>query len=163
MKLNHLIVLSFLLLAACKCNNDQNKPTAEDSVIEIPDTLLVYDVNTDTKTWKKFTEVPDSAFTAIRIVNGLNQKYPEVQLQLLKQSNDTLYVSVPNNEFLGERMGNAGAVSWFSDAVLNLTGVSGITYVNMQMERRSHALPGVFTKENVKGFKERTDSIPPVS
>lgn len=162
MKISHLIIVAIVLITACKCNNDQQQPTAEDSILVIPDTLLVYDVNTDTRTWKKFTEVPDSAFTAIRIVNGLNQKYPEVQLQLIKQSNDTLYVIVPNNEFLGERMGNAGAVSWFSDAVLNLTGVPGVTYVNIQMEKRSHALPGVFTKENVKGYQERIDSIPAV-
>ncbi len=162
MKISHLIIVAIVLITACKCNNDQQEPTAEDSILVIPDTLLVYDVNTDTRTWKKFTEVPDSAFTAIRIVNGLNQKYPEVQLQLIKQSNDTLYVIVPNNEFLGERMGNAGAVSWFSDAVLNLTGVPGVTYVNIQMEKRSHALPGVFTKENVKGYQERRDSIPAV-
>ncbi len=161
MKISNLLIIAILLLTACKCNNNQDKPVADDSsIIEIPDTLLVYDVNTDNKTWKRFTEVPDSAFTAIRIVNGLNQKYPEVQLRFLKQSNDTLYVSVPDNEFLGERMGNAGAVSWFSDAVLNLTGVPGVTYVNMQMEKRTHALPGVFTKENVKGFTERRDSIP---
>ncbi len=162
MKISHLIIVAIVLITACKCNNEQQQPTAEDSILVIPDTLLVYDVNTDTRTWKKFTEVPDSAFTAIRIVNGLNQKYPEVQLQLIKQSNDTLYVIVPNNEFLGERMGNAGAVSWFSDAVLNLTGVPGVTYVNIQMEKRSHALPGVFTKENVKGYQERRDSIPAV-
>lgn len=162
MKISHLIIVSIVLITACKCNNDQNRPTAEDSILVIPDTLLVYDVNTETKTWKRFTEVPDSAFTATRIVNGLNQKYPEVQLQLLKQSNDTLYVAVPNNEFLGERMGNDGASSWFSDAVLNLTGVPGVTYVNLHMDRRSHASPGVFTKENVKGYKERRDSIPAV-
>lgn len=162
MKISHLIIVAIVLITACKCNNDQNRPTAEDSILVIPDTLLVYDVNTETKTWKRFTEVPDSAFTATRIVNGLNQKYPEVQLQFLKQSNDTLYVAVPNNEFLGERMGNDGASSWFSDAVLNLTGVPGVTYVNMQMDRRSHASPGVFTKENVKGYEERRDSIPAV-
>jgi hypothetical protein len=162
MNISHLIIVAIVLVTACKCNNDQQEPITEDSILVIPDTLLVYDVNTDTRTWKKFTEVPDSAFTASRIVNGLNQKYPEVQLQLIKQSNDTLYVTVPNNEFLGEQMGNAGAVSWFSDAVLNLTGVPGVTYVNMQMEKRSHALPGVFTKENVKGYQERRDSVPAV-
>lgn len=162
MKISHLIIVATVFITACKCNNDQQDPVAEDSILVIPDTLLVYDVNTDTRTWKKFTEVPDSAFTATRVVNGLNQRYPEVQLQLIKQSHDTLYVAVPNNEFLGERMGNAGAVSWFSDAVLNLTGVPGVTYVNMQMEKRSHALPGVFTKENVKGYQERRDSIPAV-
>jgi len=162
MKISHVIIVAIVLITACKCNNNQQQPTAEDAVLVIPDTLLVYEVNTETKTWKKFTEVPDSAFTAIRIINGLNQKYPEVQLQLLEQSNDTLYVSVPNNEFLGEQMGNAGAASWFSDAVLNLTAIPGVMYVNMQMENRSHAVPGIFNKENVKGFQEEKDSIPAV-
>jgi hypothetical protein len=152
--------LAFVLIAACKCNNDKHTPTKADSVIVIPDTLLVYEVNTEAKTMKRFTEVPDSAFTAQRVINGLNDKYANVQLQLLKQSNDTLYVSVPNNEFLGERMGSTGASAWFQDAVINLTSVPTVNYVNIQMEKRSHALPGIFSKENVKDFKEVKDSIP---
>lgn len=161
MKNTRLILAIMLLIAACKCNNDKSDPTASDTtILVIPDTLLVYEVNTESKTMKRFTEVPDSAFTATRVINGLNDKYSNIQLQFIKQSNDTLYISIPDNEFLGERMGSTGAASWFQDAVLNLTGVPGINYVNMGMEKRSHASPGVFSKENVKDFKEVRDSIP---
>jgi hypothetical protein len=155
------IVICFMMITACKCNSDQDKGTTEDTTLVIPDTLLVYEVNTETKTLKKFTEVPDSAFTAQRVINGLNEKYSNVQLQFIKQSNDTLYVSVPDNEFLGERMGSTGASSWFQDAILNLTGIQGVNYVNIDMEKRSHAMPGIFTKENIlKQYKEANDTIP---
>ena len=154
------VFVILVLIAACKCNNEPNKPTSADSTLVIPDTLLAYEVNTEAKTMKRFTEVPDSAFTASRVINGLNDKYRNIHLQLVKQSNDTLYVSVPDNEFLGERMGSTGASSWFQDAVINLTAVPNVNYVHIQMQERSHALPGVFSKQNIKGFKEVRDSIP---
>lgn len=153
------IYVGLLLVAACKCNN--SKPTAEDTILVIPDTLLVYEINAETKTIKKFTEVPDSAFTAQRVINGLNDKYRDVQLQLMKQSNDTLFVSVPNNEFLGERMGSTGAGAWFQDVIINLTSVPGINFLNIDMERRSHAMPGTFTKNGlIEQYKPVKDSIP---
>jgi len=159
MKHLRLICVGLLLIAACKCNN--NKPTAEETIFVIPDTLLVYEINTEAKTIKKFTEVPDSAFTAERVINGLNDKYKDVQLHLIKQSNDTLFVSVPNNEFLGERMGNAGASTWFQDAIINLTSIPGVNFLNIDMERRSHAMPGTFTKNGlIEQFKPVNDSIP---
>lgn len=161
MKHAHYLLVGLLLIAACKCNNDESKPVPADSILIIPDTLLVYEVNTEAKTIKKFTEVPDSAFTPQRIINGLNEKYNNVQLQLTRQSNDTLYVSVPDNEFLGERMGSTGASAWFHDVILNLGSATGVRYVNIDMEKRSHAMPGVFSKEGlIKQYKEQVDSIP---
>lgn len=160
MKNIQFLLVGLVLIAACKCNNGKDKPTAGDTLLVIPDTLLVYEVNSEEKTMKRFTEFPDSAFTAPRVINGLNEKYSNVQLQFIKQSNDTLYVSLPDNEFLGERMGSAGASSWFQDAVINLTSVPGVNYVNIDMEKRSHAMPGTFSKANTKEYKEIRDSIP---
>lgn len=147
-----------LLITACKCNNGKDKQTAEDTLMVIPDTLLVYDVNAETKTMKKYTEVPDSAFTVIRVVNGLNEKYPSVQLQFIKQSNDTVYVSVPNSDYLSQQMGSAGATAWYADAVINLTSVPGVNYVNIDMKQGSHAAPGVFGEVSYKEYKVDTMS-----
>lgn len=155
-----LLILSLVLVTACTCNNKEKQPAGPDSVLVIPDTLLVYDVDAEAKTIISYTEVPDSAFSLQRVVNGLNQKYPQVQIQLVRQSGDTAFVSVPDSEFLGERMGSAGAGAWYADAVLNLTGVPGIRHVHIDMEKHSHALPGVFTKEDFPGFREVKDSIP---
>lgn len=146
-----------VLITACKCNNGKDKQTAEDTLLVIPDTLLVYDVNSEAKTMKKYTEVPDSAFTAIRVVNGLNEKYPSVQLQFVKQSNDTVYVSVPNNQHLAEQMGSAGSAAWYADAVINLTSIPGVNYVNIDMQRGSHAAPGTFGENSYKEYK--VDSV----
>lgn len=163
MKNARLLAIALVLIVACKCNNEQTKPTAADSTLIIPDTLLVYEVDTEAKTLKRFTEVPDSAFTARRVVNGLNQKYANVQLQLVKLSNDTLFVAVPENEFLGERMGSTGASSWFQDVILNLTSVPGVNYLNIDMQERSHAMPGTFRKDGlIKQYTVIKDSIPAV-
>ena len=163
MKNTMIVVVSLVLIVACKCNSEQTDPSASDTTLVIPDTLLVFEVDTEARTFRRFTEVPDSAFTAQRIVNGLNQKYANVQLQLIKQSNDTLFVTVPNNEFLGEKMGSSGASSWFQDVILNLTSVPGVNYLNIDMQQRSHATPGTFKKDGlIRQYKEVKDSIPAV-
>lgn len=145
-----------LLIASCKCNNGKDRTTAGDSVLVIPDALLVYEVDTENKTLKKYTEVPDSAFTAVRVVNGLNELYPRVQIKLLRQSNDTLYISVPDDTKLAQKMGSAGSEAWFATTVLNLTAVKGISYVNIDLEEGDHASPGIFSRENYSEYK--TDS-----
>lgn len=146
-------IFLLLFITACKCNNGKDKQTAQDTLLVIPDTLLVYDVNSEAKTMKKYTEVPDSAFTAVRVVNGLNEKYPSIQLQLIRQSNDTLYVAVPNNEHLAEQSGSAGSAAWYADAVINLTSIPGVNYVNIDMKPGSHASPGVFGEASYKEYK----------
>lgn len=150
------IICSLLFIAACTCNNGKDKQTAEDTVLVIPDTLLVYDVNAEAKTMKKYTEVPDSAFTVQRVINGLNEKYSSVQLQFIRQSNDTIYVAVPNNQNLAEQMGSAGSAAWYADAVINLTSIAGVSYVNIDMKEGSHAAPGVFGEANYKEYKVDT-------
>jgi len=151
------IALVILLLSACKCNNGKDKSMASDTTLMIPDTLLAYDINADTKTFFKHTEVPDSAFTAPRVINGLNFKYPNVQLQLLKQSNDTLFVNVPQSEHLSQKMGSAGAAAWYADAVWNLASVPGVQYVHIQLqEAGSHASPGTFSKADYTGYVQDT-------
>ncbi|MCE3281520.1 MAG: hypothetical protein K0Q66_257 [Chitinophagaceae bacterium] len=153
MKTWKLSIVLILFIASCECNKGKDKPGAPDTTLLIPDTLLVYDVNNESKTLKRYTEVPDSAFTAARVVNGLNEKYPNVQLQLLRQSADTLYVAVPASEYLSERMGSAGASQWYADAVLNLTGVQGVNYVNISLQEGSHASPGVFSRKSYEDYK----------
>jgi hypothetical protein len=152
MKKIHSLALILLLLAACKCNSNKDRVIATDSILVIPDTLLVYDVDTENKTLKKHTEVPDSAFTATRVVNGLNDKYPDVQVSLSRVSNDTVYLHVTNSEYLGERMGSAGSEAWYTDVVLNLTAVTGIHFVNIDLKEGSHVQPGVFSKTDYPGF-----------
>jgi hypothetical protein len=159
MKPSKFILVVLPLITACTCNRGKDGSAEADSILVIPDTLLVYDIDTENKTIKRHTEIPDSAFTVIRVINGLNEKYPNVHLQLLKLGHDTLYVSIPASEYLGEQMGSAGAEAWYADAVLNLAAVQGIKYVNIDLEEGSHAQPGVFSNEDYPGYRVDSTSI----
>jgi ABC-type Fe3+-hydroxamate transport system substrate-binding protein len=150
-----LLIISITLLFVA-CRNEKDEANAADSAtLVVPDSLLVYDVNAEAKTKKPYTEIPADSITVQHVINGLNAKYAEVQMQLVKTSNDTLYVSFADNgEYVGERMGSAGSSSYMADAVLNLTGVKGVNYVKFEMQRHSHVSPGVLGKENFEEFKE---------
>ena len=145
-----------LVLIFISCKNEKEGDRSPDSAtLVVPDSLLVYEVDAESKTKKPFTEIPGDSITVQHVVNGLNQKYPEVQMQVLKVGNDTVYVTFSDNgEFLGERMGSAGSSAYIADAILNLTGVKGINAVRIEMPRHSHVSPGVFTKQNFQDFKE---------
>ena len=146
-----IIILSILTLIGCS----SGEKDTDDVPLAISDTILVWNVNADSMLMKKDVLIPDTAITIQRIINGLNEKYPEVQLVILKQSRDTLYTSVPNGEYLGNQMGSAGASAWFADATINLTSVPGINYVSFAMDTFSHAGRTTIGREEYKNWKKQ--------
>lgn len=146
-----IVVVSILALIACG-SDDKN---INDVPLAISDTVLVWDVNADSMIMKKDFLIPDSAITIQRIINGLNEKYPEVPLVFLKQSKDTIYTKVPNGEYLGNQMGSAGASAWFADAAINLTSVPGFNYVSFLMDTFSHAGSTIIGREEYKNWKRQ--------
>ena len=142
-------ILLIFLFFSCG-NNDKEISETEYAV---SDTLLAWDTNADSMIMKRDATVPDGAITIKRIINGLNEKYPEIQIDVIKQSGDTIYVELPDAEYLGNQMGSAGSSAWFADAVINLTSVPGINYVSFKMNTYSHASGGVISQEEYKGWK----------
>lgn len=149
------VLLLALVLVCCRSNDEKINENIDDVPFAIPDTILAWDVNADSMIMKKDVNVPDSIITVNRIVNGLNAKYPEVQLQLIKQSNDTIYTTVPNGEYLGNQMGSAGASAWFADAAINLTSVQGIRFVSFSMDTFSHAGSTVIGRQEYNNWKKQ--------
>ncbi|HET6722586.1 MAG TPA: hypothetical protein VFH07_07530 [Chitinophagaceae bacterium] len=143
-----IILLIFLFFS---CSNDDKK--ISENGYAVSDTLLAWETNADSMIMKRDAAVPDSAITIRRIINGLNEKYPEIQIDVIKQSGDTIYIAVPDGEYLGNQMGSAGSSAWFADAVINLTSVPGINYVSFKMDMYSHASSGVISQEEYKGWK----------
>ncbi|HEX6848639.1 MAG TPA: hypothetical protein VF144_16755 [Chitinophagaceae bacterium] len=127
----------FVLLILGACSNADRSPAEAETIIG--DSVLAWNTNADSMIMVRDKTIPDSAITINRIINGLNQKYPEVHVDFLKQSGDTAFVEVPDADYLGEQMGSAGAIAWYADAVINLTSVSGINYVSFRMDEHSHA------------------------
>ena len=76
-----------------------------------------------------------------------------IKLVLIKTSNDTLYVSIPDSEFLGQRMGSAGAQAYMASTTYNLTELKNIKYVNFDMEAGDHASPGTYSRESFENYR----------
>lgn len=146
-----LIILTAVVLTCCNSNDEK----MDDVPLAISDSILVWNVNADSMVMKKDVLIPDSAITIRRIINGLNEKYPEIKLVFIKQSKDTIYTSVPNGEYLGNQMGSAGASAWFADATINLTAVPGINYVSFAMDTFSHAGSTTIGREEYKNWKRQ--------
>ena len=149
MRLTPVIVLSLLFLGCGSSDDDM-----EDSII-YSDTVLVWDTNPDSMSMTRYMMIPDSAITIPRVINGLNGKYPEVRLVLIRQSADTVYTLIPNAEYLGNQMGSAGASAWFSDAAINLTAVPGVNYVSFSLDTLSHAGSTIIGRDRFKDWKKR--------
>lgn len=143
-----IILLIFLFFS---CSNDDKK--ISENGYAVSDTLLAWETNADSMIMKRDITVPDSAITIKRIINGLNEKYPEIQIDVIRQSGDTIYIAVPDGEYLGNQMGSAGSSAWFADAVINLTSVPGINHVSFKMDMYSHASGGVISEQEYKGWK----------
>ncbi len=145
-----IILLIFLFFS---CGNGDKE--INENGYAVSDTLLAWDTNADSMIMKRDITVPDSAITVKRIINGLNEKYPEVHIDVIKQSGDTIYIAVPDGEYLGNQMGSAGSSAWFADAVINLTSAPGINYVYFNMDMYSHASGGVISEQEYKGWKRQ--------
>jgi len=146
-------VIILLIFPFFSCGNDDKE--ISETEYAVSDTVLAWETNADSMIMKRDTTVPDSEITIKRIINGLNEKYPEVHVDVIKQSGDTIYIEVPDGEHLGNQMGSAGSSAWFADAVINLTSIPGINYVSFKMDVYSHASGGVISREEYKDWKRQ--------
>jgi hypothetical protein len=149
-----IFILVVLLISCSNAENDKRITEPEEVIYGYPDTLLAWEVNPDSMRMKRVTIFPDSSITVNRIINGLNDKYPNVHIELLKQSVDTLYINIPNSDYLGEQMGSAGSSAWFADATINLTSVPGVNYVSYKMDLHSHAESNVLGRDAYRNWKK---------
>src|SRR5215204_99200 len=157
------------LLFIFSCSNSGNDKTANDSAHggELPDDsseadiielgkedFYVWKVDNDKKTIKRNPLITTPYLNTDTLIIGLNEMFPKIKLEKLKQSNDTLYTQIKDASFLTEQMGSSGAEFYIAQAVLNLTSVKGVKYVGVDFEMGSHASPDVWSRENFKDYKE---------
>lgn len=147
--------LVFIMIFISSCKNKDQQVVNDSDIYATPDTILAWKINADSMILTRDISIPDSIVTIQRIINGLNAKYPAVQIIFVKQSDDTVYIAVPDAAYLGEQMGNAGAAEWYADAVINLTSVPGIDFVSFQMDLHSHASSGVIGSNQYYKWKRQ--------
>ncbi len=161
---NKLLVAGVLFLFSCNNNdatadNDNGADTVlteQDADLAPPDRLIwVSDFDTTKGEFflKQQRKINTAALSVTTLINDLNAAWENVKLVFVKQSNDTLYVSVPDSEFLGQQMGSAGAQAYMASTTYNLTELKGIKYVNYDMQPGDHASPGTFSRESFENYR----------
>lgn len=88
------------------------------------------------------------------LISGLNASHPQIKLDKVKSSGDTLYTKIDDSEYLGERIGSDGANAYIADVVINLTSLKNIRYVKIDFEDGSHISHGTWSAADFKMYKE---------
>lgn len=155
-------IAGVVLLAAC--NNDDataDSGNLEDTVVveesaAAPDRLIwISDFDTVSGEFvlKQQRNIPADTLTAAAMISDLNAAWDNIRLVLVKTSHDTLYVSIPDSEYLGQQMGSAGAQSYMASTTYNLTELKGIKYVNYDMQQGDHASPGTYSRKSFENYR----------
>lgn len=143
--------LGFILLISCN-NKADNNEVVEDStrVVQSSSWMATLNDSTGQLEMKKNEAMGPDSLTATSVVNYLNTQNPNVRLEYVRTSNDTLYVRIPEEMYLTQQMGSTGPTMFFAGAVYNLTEIPGITHVNFDFEEGDHASPGTLNRASFK-------------
>jgi hypothetical protein len=162
------IFIFLLVTVVWACNSNTRSTTEADTtkIRELPadddevtvdeltkEDFYVWKVDIDNKTVHKNPKLKTETLGIDTLITGLNEMYPRVKLEKLKQGHDTLYTQIREADVLTEQMGSAGSEAYIAQAVLNLTSAKGIRYLRIDFEMGSHASPDVWSKEDFKDYK----------
>lgn len=163
-------VFSFCLFFSCNSNQEEKVKTPPEN--EVTDTVSSQNSVDSSRTivnrsliWtierqgneKEKLKAPDSTRTAdyssAQLIALLNQNYPDVQLNLIKISHDTIYVKIPDSKKLTNELGDTGAEEYLASATYTLTETKNVHFVNINMKAGDHAEPGVYTRDDFKSLR----------
>ena len=169
------LVLLSLVLISCNNNNTDNKVIANTDTVKQAASLKVDSSETliakptiDSNSLKFFAWYTDfykkkktrnqsfqkEWLNVDSLIRGLNACYPEIKLDKVRMSGDTLYTKIDDSEYLGERIGSDGAQAYIASAVINLTSLKEIKFVRIDFEDGSHISPGTWSAAGFKDYKE---------
>jgi len=143
-------ILCLLFITAC--NNNVDEPIVDDDSSEIVQPALTWQAALNDTTGKLemsqiLLEGVDYT-SAETILNPINQTYPEIKVDYLRSSSDTVFLKIDDGHYLTQQMGSAGATIYLAALVFNITELPAINYVNIQFEPGDHAQPGTFTRKS---------------
>lgn len=163
-------LISVCLFFSCNSNHDEKVKTPPEN--EVTDTVSSQNSADTSRTivnrsliWtierqgneKEKLKAPDSTraadYSSEQLIALLNQNYPDVQLNLIKISHDTIYVKIPDSKKLTNELGDTGAEDYLASATYTLTETKNIHFVNINMKAGDHAEPGVYTRDDFKSLR----------
>ena len=163
-----------LLFFACNSTDDKTEETTQettqetsvdtitannkesDSALTVISSPLIWTVDEQDPENEKMIKPHDvrlDTFSSVNLVELINKNYPEIHLDLLKVSHDTMYVKIPKSDKLTQQMGSTGAQNYMASATYTLTEFKNVKYVNFNMKEGDHAGPGVFSRVDFKTMR----------
>jgi hypothetical protein len=90
--------------------------------------------------------ISEDSLTVTKLIQMLNDLYPEIQLRYARISNDSIFVQINKSTYLTKQMGSSGAEAYLAEATFNLTELKGINFVDFKFKAGDHASPATFTR-----------------
>jgi hypothetical protein len=155
-----LIILITAVFAACNNDPQPRRPgSSATSSVKKPTPLndlpWATAINPETgNTVLQQMPVNTSSVTSDQILHAANKKYPQVQLEWIKQDGNTAYLKINDASYLTQSMGSAGAEAYLSEITYSFTEIKGIKAVSLDFEEGDHASPGVFTRDQFKDLTQ---------
>ena len=145
------IILAIFIAGGCKNKADKEAPE-KDSIINkaVYSWESIINDSTGRLEMKKMENIGPDSLTTVAVIGFLNKTNPNIQLSFINQSNDTVFIKIPDAEHLTQRMGSTGPTMYFANAVYNLTEIPGVRYVNFDFEEGDHASPATYNRESFK-------------
>lgn len=150
------------LFLAASCQTEPGKAEAEKlSTVSVqPDlekTLIVpwtVELNDSTKLMeiRKNPAADLSNLSPQDMVDALNLKYPQIKLEWVKQDGNKGFVAIADATFLTQQSGTQGARAYLAEATFSLTELKDIHAIEFSFKEGDHARPGVYSRDNFKGF-----------
>lgn len=135
-------------------NQDSSQKIIADTSISTGTILYVWLVDFYNKTKKRNPKFKREYLNVDSLIKGLNETYPNIKLDKVRISGDTLFTQIVDSEYFGERMGTSGAAIYLADVIINLTSVDKIKHVKIDFAEGSHATPGIWSAKDFNDYKE---------
>lgn len=165
------IILLFIFFISCQTKPEKNHLVVSESIMTtieddtFAETLgdnsensevikYIWAVNFEKRTKTNNPDFRKEFLNEDTLIRGINILYPDIILSKIRISGDTLFTEIKDSEYLGERIGSNGALSYIAYAVINLTSIKNINFVKINFDDGSHISLGVWSKREFINYKE---------
>lgn len=133
------------------CKNKADEPITEyDTVNDVVGWTADLNDSSGRLEMKKNDTATLDSFSISSVITFLNKTYPNIILEFVRSSHDTIFLKIPESNYLTQQMGSTGPTMYFATAVYNLTEVPGFRFVDFSFEEGDHASPATLNRDSFK-------------
>ena len=158
---NYIAFIAVLLIASCQ--SDSSKKSLEETAVDSAATadqsktlVVPWEATLNDSTHmmeiKRNPAANMTNLSYLDIIDALNYKYPQIKLEWVKQEGNIVFLKIEDADYLTRESGTVGARAYLAELTFSLTELEGISKVNLSFKEADHARPGVYEREDFRGF-----------